>query len=46
MTWQPPKLRVRPWWRFWEQPEWEEPEPVFPAFSDYQVGHPSEITRR
>ena len=31
MTWQPPKLRARSWWRFWEQPEWEEPEPVFPA---------------
>ena len=31
MAWQPPKLRARSWWRFWEQPEWEEPEPVFPA---------------
>ena len=31
MTWQPPKRRARPWWRFWEQPEWEEPVPVFPA---------------
>ena len=40
VTWQPPQLKPKPWWKPWAKPEWE--EPVVPLVSRIVEGptHP------